>query len=233
MLNKTKTGEQDHFQLFSSAIPVSVILTALSCCNKVSRRLDVLKIHKEVYKHKPGDGKWSRNSRNWRCNICPCSGSKKITRRYDSLLQLERIKATLERDHNLPFPRGYGVPSNGSLKILLAWSLLPFRNCNPRNSIPDTNCITVTSFSKDGKRLTFFLDLNYPASETGKNAISLSKKHDTRVKVRLDCNQGYTSATLAGRQWQPANSKMRRRYLKILTLRITIILLLALTFICI
>ncbi len=87
----------------------------------------------------------------------------------DSLIQPERIRTTLEKEHRLLLSPAGIVVKQWIASDPVGMVPLAFGKLKSLNFDPGYELYNGYIFSKDGKRLTFFLDLKHAASETGAN----------------------------------------------------------------
>lgn len=148
--------------------------------------------------------------------------------KIDSLIRPEQIKATLMREHKLLLSPAGMVAKQWIARDPVGMVPIAFQKLQSLQFDPGYELYNGYIFSKDGKRLTFFLDLTYPASETGKNAL-LFRQAD---QLLLQWTKQYPGLHISyfGGPAVAAGNAVQMRSDTILTLSITIILLLGLTF---
>lgn len=146
----------------------------------------------------------------------------------DSLIQPERIKETLVKEHNLLLSPAGMVAKQWIAQDPVGIVPIAFQKLQSLQFDPGYELYNGYIFSKDGKRLTFFLDLTHPASETGRNAV-LFQKTD---KLLAAWNKQYSNLHISyfGGPAVAAGNAVQMRSDTILTLSITVVLLLGLTF---
>lgn len=146
----------------------------------------------------------------------------------DSLIQPQRIRETLVKEHNLLLSPAGMVAKQWIAQDPIGIVPVAFQKLQSLQFDPGYELYNGYIFSKDGKRLTFFLDLAYPASETGKNA-ALFERTD---KLLATWSRQYPGIHISyfGGPAVAAGNAVQMRSDTILTLSITIVLLLVLTF---
>ena len=148
--------------------------------------------------------------------------------KIDSLIQPERIKQTLENNRQLLLsPAGIvykRVIAQDPVGISgLVWSKLKQLQFDPSFETYEGYL-----FSNNQKRLTFFLTPKYPAGETGKNSRFFAEL-DKQVAEFEQENPGVHLTYFGGPAVAAGNASQMRTD-TIVTLSVTIVLLLALTF---
>lgn len=146
----------------------------------------------------------------------------------DSLIQPAQIKSTLEKEHKLLLSPAGMVAKQWIAQDPVGIMPLAFRKLQSLHFDPGYELYKGYIFSSDGKRLTFFMDLKNPASATGKNAVFF-KQLDTFLKEWKAKYQGLHVSYFGGPAVAAGNAVQMRND-TILTLSITIVLLLVLTY---
>jgi len=146
----------------------------------------------------------------------------------DTLLQPQRIRATLENNRKLLMS-----PASVVYKTLVAtdpvgMSGLVWQKLATLQFDPDYETYDGYIFSKDGSRLTFFLKPVHKAAETGKNSTFFSALNDYQDQWQQQ-HPGIHITYFGGPAVAAGNATQLRTD-TIVTLSITIILLIALTF---
>ncbi|PSK94760.1 trifunctional MMPL family transporter/lysophospholipid acyltransferase/class I SAM-dependent methyltransferase [Taibaiella chishuiensis] len=146
----------------------------------------------------------------------------------DSLVQPERIRATLEKEHRLLLSPAGIVAKQWIAGDPIGMVPLAFNKLKSLHFDPGYELYNGYIFSKDSKRLTFFLELKHPASETGING-KFFKQLDGQLQDWNRAHPGLHTSYFGGPAVAAGNASQMRAD-TILTLSITIALLLALTF---
>lgn len=146
----------------------------------------------------------------------------------DRLLEQETLKNTLSKDRKLLLSPAGIIASDWIAKDPAGIMNLVFPKFKTLNFDPNYNLYNGFIFNKSNQKLIFFLEPAYPASETGKNGI-LFKRID---KLLADWDQQHPGleTTYFGGPAVAAGNAMQMRQDTVLTLSITLILLLTLTF---
>ncbi len=146
----------------------------------------------------------------------------------DSLIQPERIKTTLNREHKLLLSPAGIVAKQWIAQDPIGIVPLAFSKLKTLNFDPDYELYNGYIFSRDGKRLTFFLELNHASSETGING-QFFKKLDAALQTWNKERPALHTSYFGGPAVAAGNASQMRTD-TILTLSITVVLLLALTY---
>lgn len=149
-------------------------------------------------------------------------------RHIDTLIQPERIKETLDKEHKLLLSPAGMVAKQWIAQDPIGMVPLAFRKLQSLQFDPGYELYNGYLFSKDAKRLTFFLDLSHPASATGKNSVFF----DLTDKLLEQWSREHPGLHISyfGGPAVAAGNALQMRNDTLLTLSITILLLLALTF---
>ncbi|MFA6057175.1 MAG: 1-acyl-sn-glycerol-3-phosphate acyltransferase [Taibaiella sp.] len=228
VLNKTKTGEQI---IFTVSFKDTTVSNPDSLIQQQQRFQDELAIAGKGYikniQAQINDEKEQQFSA-LALQYLPLFLEEKDYDQIDSLIQPERIKETLVKEHNLLLSPAGMVAKQWIAQDPVGIVPIAFQKLQALQFDPGYALYNGYIFSKDGKRLTFFLDLTYPASETGKNA-ALFQKTD---KLLATWNKQYPGLHISyfGGPAVAAGNAVQMRSDTILTLSITVVLLLALTF---
>jgi 1-acyl-sn-glycerol-3-phosphate acyltransferase len=228
VLNKTKTGEQ-------------IIFTVSFNDTTVSNHDSLIQLQQRFQEELAATGKGYIKNIQTQINdekeqqfsalaiqYLPLFLEEKDYDQIDSLIQPERIKETLVKEHNLLLSPAGMVAKQWIAQDPVGIVPIAFQKLQALQFDPGYELYNGYIFSKDGKRLTFFLDLTYPASETGKNA-ALFQKTD---KLLTAWNKQYPGLHISyfGGPAVAAGNAVQMRSDTILTLSITVVLLLVLTF---
>lgn len=228
VLSKTKTGEQVIFTLSftdsSRTDPDSLILVQQALQHTIEQ----------------GNSAWIKNIQA-QINDEKEQQFSTLTQQYlplfleaqdyntiDSLLQPERIKATLEKEHKLLLSPAGIVAKQWIARDPVGMVPLAFAKLKALNFDPGYELYDGYIFSKDGKRLTFFLELKHAAAETGING-QFFKKLDAVLQHWRQVQPGVHASYFGGPAVAAGNASQMRAD-TILTLSITVVLLLALTY---
>jgi 1-acyl-sn-glycerol-3-phosphate acyltransferase len=148
--------------------------------------------------------------------------------RMDTLLQPGQLKTTLEKEHRLLLSPAGMVAKQWIAQDPVGIMPIAFQKLQSLQFDPAYELYRGYIFSKDEKRLTFFIDLKYPAAETGKNAILFGAMDELLLKWKKD--QPGIRITYFGGPAVAAGNASQMRQDTILTLSITVLLLLGLTY---
>lgn len=145
----------------------------------------------------------------------------------DSLTSPDKLKETLEREHRLLLSPAGTMAKQWIAADPVGILPLAFRKLQMLSFDPNYELYNGYIFSKNEKKLTFFLEPVYPASETGKNQELINKLEELMGMWNKEHPQVKTiyfggPAVAAGNAYQMRNDT-------ILTLGITVVLLLLLT----
>jgi 1-acyl-sn-glycerol-3-phosphate acyltransferase len=228
VLNKTKTGEQIVFTLsfkdsaLSNPDSLIVLQQAVDSALNASGKDYVKQIQSQINDEK--EQQFSAIA----LQYLPLFLEEKDYAKIDSLIQPEQIKSTLDKEHKLLLSPAGMVAKQWIAQDPIGMMPQAFQKLQSLRFDPGYELYNGYIFSSDGKRLTFFMDLKNPASATGKNAVyfnQLDKWLDQWQTKYPGLHISYFGgpAVAAGNATQMRNDT-------ILTLSITILLLLALTF---
>jgi 1-acyl-sn-glycerol-3-phosphate acyltransferase len=228
VLNKTKTGEQVIFTLSfkdsSISNPDSLILlqNGLQTLIEKDNKAWIKAIQAQINDDK--EQQFSAIA----LQYLPLFLEKEDYVTIDSLIQPERIKATLDKEHKLLLSPAGIVAKQWIAQDPVGMVPLAFSKLKTLNFDPDYELYNGYIFSRDGKRLTFFVELQHKASETGING-RFFKGLDAALQA---WNQMHPETHLSyfGGPAVAAGNASQMRADTILTLSITVILLLALTY---
>jgi predicted exporter len=177
VLNKTKTGEQIVFTLSFADTTVSNPDSLIIIQQQFQQELDTTgKGYIKEIQAQVNDEKEQQFSA-LALQYLPIFLEEKDYQEIDSLIQPARIKETLIKEHNLLLSPAGMVAKQWIAQDPVGIVPIAFRKLQSLQFDPGYELYNGYIFSKDGKRLTFFLDLAHKASETGKNA-KLFKKTD-------------------------------------------------------
>lgn len=228
VLNRTKTGEQVvftiSFQDTSLSNPDSLIILQ----QKLQQELNatgkgyIKNIQSQV------DDEKVQQFIGLALQYLPLFLDEKDYLRIDSLTQPEQIKKAMEHDYKMLIAPTGAVAKQWIPQEPLGIMPIVLQKLQALQFDPGYELYNGYILSKGGKRLTFFLDLIYPASETGKNAAFFQKADELFHRWKQQYPQLHTS--YFGGPAVAAGNAVQMRNDTILTLSITIVLLLALTF---
>ncbi len=228
VLNKTKTGEQVIFTFSFRDTALSNPDSLIQLQQYFQAELDSTgKGYIRDIQALINDGKEQQFSA-LALQYLPLFLEEQDYRQIDSLIQPERIKATLDKEHKLLLSPAGMVAKQWIAQDPVGMVPIAFQKLQALQFDPGYELYNGYIFSKDGQRLTFFLNLSHPASETGKNAI-LFQKTDALLAQWAKKYPGLHISYFGGPAVAAGNA-VQMRSDTILTLSITIILLLALTF---
>lgn len=228
VLNKTKTGEQVVFTLsFKNAginNPDSLILLQQRFQSELERtgKGYIDSIQSQVNEEK--EQAFSVLA----LQYLPLFLEEKDYRQIDSLIQPERIKETLIKEHKLLLSPAGMVAKQWIAQDPVGIVPIAFQKLQSLQFDPNYELYNGYIFSKDNKRLNFFLTPHYPAGATGENEI-LFANLDQLLKQWGETYPGLHISYFGGPAVAAGNA-VQMRTDTILTLGITILLLLALTF---
>lgn len=228
VLNKTRTGEQIVFSFSFTDSGISQPDSLILLQESFRQAMDATgKGYIRNIQAQVNDDKEQRFTE-LALQYLPLFLEEKDYLQIDSLIQPDRIKETLEKEHKLLLSPAGMVAKQWIAQDPVGLVPIAFRRLQSLQFDPGYELYNGYIFSKDGKRLTIFLDLNYPASETGKNAVFFQKTDSLLAQWAVKYPGLHISyfggpAVAAGNAIQMRNDTL-------LTLSITIVLLLALTF---
>jgi 1-acyl-sn-glycerol-3-phosphate acyltransferase len=228
VLNKTKTGEQIVFTVSFIDTTVSNPDSLIGLQQSFQGELDstgkgyIRSIQSQINDEK--EQQFSALA----IQYLPLFLEEKDYPKIDSLIQPERLKETLIKEHNLLLSPAGMVAKQWIAQDPVGIVPIAFQKLQSLQFDPGYELYNGYIFSKDGKRLTFFLDLKTKASETGKNA-KLFEKMD-QLLGRWKRQYPGLHISYFGGPAVAAGNAVQMRFDTILTLSITIVLLLALTF---
>jgi len=228
VLSKTKTGEQIIFSLSftDTAIsnPDSLILAsqALEQALAQTGKGYIKAIQSQIDEEK--EQQFSALA----LQYLPLLLEEQDYRTIDSLIQPGLVKATLAKAHKILLSPAGMVAKQWIARDPVGIVPLAFRKLQALQFDPGYELYNGYIFSQDGKRLTLLLDLVHPASETGRNA-AFFKKVDMLL-AQWQKNQPGLHISYFGGPAVAAGNAVQMRADTILTLSITVVLLLALTF---
>lgn len=228
VLNKTRTGEQIVFTLsFSDTTlnnPDSLILLQQRFQHdlEIAGKGYIRQIQSQINDEK--EQQFSELA----LQYLPLFLEEQDYLQIDSLIRPERIKETIAREHRLLLSPAGMVAKQWIAQDPVGMVPIAFGKLRSLQFDPGYGLYNGYIFSSDEKRLTFFLDLVHPASETGKNAQFFEKINTLTVQWQQQYPQLHIS--YFGGPAVAAGNAVQMRHDTILTLSITIALLLALTF---
>lgn len=149
-------------------------------------------------------------------------------KKIDRLISREQIKNTLHAERKMLLSPAGTVLKQWIARDPVGIVPLALQKLQSLQFDPGYELYKGYVFSKDGQRLTFFLDLKYPASATGANAQLFAQVDDFLESWAVAYPQLHTSY-FGGPAVAAANASQMRSD-TLLTLSLTIVLLLALTF---
>ena len=228
VLNKTKTGEQIiitlSFNDTNTNNPDSLIMLQQQlelALNKVGQGY-IKKIESRVNEEK--EQAFSALA----IQYLPLFLEEKDYEQIDALLQPAKIEATLIKEHRLLLSPAGMVAKQWIAQDPVGIVPIAFQKLQSLQFDPNYELYNGYIFSKDGKRLTFFLEPQFASAETGKNAILL--KQIAKLKTEWLQDYPHLKFSYFGGPAVAAGNAVQMRNDTILTLSITIVLLLALTF---
>lgn len=228
VLNKTKTGEQIVFTLSFKDNTVSNPDSLIALQQSLET---ILSKEKQEYirqiQSRINDEKEQQFSAIV-LEYLPLFLEEKDYAKIDSLIQPEQIKSTLAKEHKLLLSPAGMVAKEWIARDPVGIMPLAFQKLQSLQFDPGYELYNGYIFSNDGKRLTFFLDLKNPASATGKNAVFF-KELDALLKGWKARYPGLHISYFGGPAVAAGNA-IQMQHDTIVTLSITIVLLLALTF---
>jgi len=228
VLNKTKTGEQIVFTLsfkdstFSSPDSLIALQQVFEADLSSHEKNDIKQIQSQINDEK--EQQFSAIA----LQYLPLFLEEKDYPKIDSLIQPAQIRSTLEKEHKLLLSPAGMVAKQWIAQDPIGIMPLAFQKLQGLQFDPGYELYNGYIFSSDGKRLTFFLDLKNPASATGKNAVFF-KGLDVLIKQWESKYSGLHISYFGGPAVAAGNAVQMRND-TILTLSITIVLLLALTY---
>jgi 1-acyl-sn-glycerol-3-phosphate acyltransferase len=228
VLNKTKTGQQVIFTLAfkdrSFVQPDSLITLqeALQQMIEKSGKGYIKNIQDRVSDEK--EQQFSEIA----INYLPLFLTEKDYREIDRLLEPETLKNTLAKERKLLLSPAGVVASNWIARDPAGMMNLVFPKFQALHFDPNYNLYDGFIFDKDLKKLIFFLEPAYPASETGKNGIFFTQLN--KVLRTWDLEHPGLETTYFGGPAVAAENAMQMRQDTILTLSMTLVLLLILIF---
>lgn len=149
-------------------------------------------------------------------------------KKIDALISEKQINATLEKEHKLLLSPAGMVAKQWVAQDPIGMMPLAFQKLQTLQFDPDYELYNGYIFNKSQQRLTFFLDLSNPASATGKNAVFFANV-DKLIKEWTQQHTGVHVSYFGGPAVAAGNAVQMRQD-TILTLSITVLLLLALTY---
>jgi 1-acyl-sn-glycerol-3-phosphate acyltransferase len=228
VLNKTKTGEQIIFTVSFKDTTISDPDSLMLMQQRFQQALAVAgKDYIKNIQAQINDEKEQQFSE-LAIQYLPLFLEEKDYSQIDSLIRPQRIKETLVKEHNLLLSPAGMVAKQWIAQDPVGIVPIAFQKLQSLQFDPGYELYNGYIFTKDGKRLTFFLDLTYPASETGKNA-ALFQKTD-KLLAAWDKQYPGLHISYFGGPAVAAGNAVQMRNDTILTLSITVLLLLALTF---
>lgn len=228
VLNKTKTGEQIIFTVSFTDTAVSHPDSLILLQQRFQQALGTAgKGYIKNIQSQINDEKEQQFSA-LALQYLPLFLEEKDYARIDSLIRPDRIRETLIREHNLLLSPAGMVAKQWIAQDPVGIVPIAFQKLQSLQFDPGYELYNGYIFSKDGKRITFFLDLAHPGSETGKNAV-LFKKTDQLLDAWHTQYPGLHISYFGGPAVAAGNAVQMRND-TILTLSITVVLLLALTF---
>jgi 1-acyl-sn-glycerol-3-phosphate acyltransferase len=228
VLNKTKTGEQIVFtlsfkdSLLSSPDSLIIFQQALEADLNKNEKDNIRQIQSQINDEK--EQQFSAIALQYLPLFLEESDYQKI----DSLIQPVQIKSTLEKEHKLLLSPAGMVAKQWIAQDPVGIMPLAFQKLQSLQFDPGYELYNGYIFSSDEKRLTFFLDLKNPASATGKNAVFF-KNLDALI-AKWESKYPNLHISYFGGPAVAAGNAVQMRDDTILTLSITIVLLLALTY---
>lgn len=228
VLNKTRTGEQVVFSLsFSDTAisdPDSLILAQqlLQQALTITGKGFIKTIQAQI------DDEKEQQFSSLALQYLPLFLEEKDYTAIDSLLEPERIRTSIAKAHKLLLSPAGMVAKQWIARDPVGMTPIAFSKLQTLQFDPGYELYNGYIFSRDGKRITFLLDLTYPASETGRNAWFFRKVDALLAQWKKD-RPGLHISYFGGPAVAAGNA-VQMRADTVLTLSITIILLLALTF---
>ena len=228
VLNKTKTGEQIIFSFSFTDTTLSNPDSLILMQQNFQQALDstgkgyIRNIQAQV------DDSKEQQFSSLALQYLPLFLEAKDYAKIDSLIEPAQIEANLDKAHKLLLSPAGMVAKQWIAQDPIGMVPLAFQKLQALQFDPNYELYNGYIFSKDGKRLTFFLDLSHPASETGKNAILFEKTDVLLAHWKTRYPELHIS--YFGGPAVAAGNAVQMRSDTILTLSITVVLLLALTF---
>ncbi len=146
----------------------------------------------------------------------------------DSLIRPEQVKSTLDKEHKLLLSPAGIVAKQWIAQDPIGMVPLAFSKLKSLNFDPGYELYNGYIFSRDGKRLTFFLELKHAAAETGINGRFFDRLN-TLLQQWKAAHPDLHASYFGGPAVAAGNASQMRAD-TLLTLGITVALLLALTF---
>lgn len=228
VLNKTRTGEQIVFTFSFSDTAASNPDSLIALQEQFSRDLErtgkgyIKSIHAQV------SDETEQQFPELALQYLPLFLEEADYARIDTLIRPERIKSSIAAAHKLLLSPAGMVARQFIARDPVGMMPVALGKLRSVQFDPGYELYNGYIFSRDGKRLTIFLDLLAPASATGRNA-GLFNKADGLI-ARWRQQQPQLHISYFGGPAVAAGNAVQMRHDTILTLSITIMLLLALTF---
>ncbi|WP_162902920.1 trifunctional MMPL family transporter/lysophospholipid acyltransferase/class I SAM-dependent methyltransferase [Taibaiella koreensis] len=228
VLNKTRTGEQIIFSLSFGDSTISDPDSLIRASTALER--DLAQTGKGYIKAIQAqiDEEKEQQFSTLALQYLPLLLEAQDYRTIDSLIQPAQLKATLAKEHKLLLSPAGMVAKQWIAQDPAGIIPIAFRKLQSLQFDPGYELYNGYIFSRDGKRLTFLLDLSYPASATGRNAVFFEKTD--RLLAQWQKERPGLHISYFGGPAVAAGNAVQMRTDTILTLSITIVLLLALTF---
>ncbi len=228
VLNKTKTGEQIVFTLSfkdeNYLAPDSLILLQQSLQQKLEAAAGK---HIKGITSQIADDKEQQFAA-LAIDYLPLFLEESDYIKIDSLTQPAVIKETLVREHKLLLSPAGIVAKQWIAADPIGMVPIALQRLQSLNFDTAYQLYNGYVFSKDERRLNFFMESAFAASETGKNQMLFAQVDDV-LKSWLKGNSGVSAYYFGGPAVAAGNAAQMRND-TILTLSITVVLLLALTF---
>jgi len=228
VLNKTRTGEQ---VVFSCSFADTAVVAPDSLILLQQRFQDQLSVTGSGYigtLTAQLDGDKEQLLSDMAQQYLPLFLEAEDYRHIDSLIRPEHIRESMRRAHTMLLSPAGTVAKQWIAQDPVGMMPVAFGKLQSLQFDPGYELYNGYIFNRAGTRLTFFLEPRYPASETGKNAILFQRVDSLLASWQKQYPQLHIS--YFGGPAVAAGNAVQMRHDTLLTLTVTVILLLGLTF---
>ncbi|MNU52766.1 2-acyl-glycerophospho-ethanolamine acyltransferase [compost metagenome] len=228
ILNKTKTGEQLVFTLHFTDTSLQNPDSLIGLQEALESKLSALQPQYINSIQSRNDDNKEQQFSDLAMQYLPLFLTEEDYKRIDTLTQPAQLRSSLDQQHKLLLSPAGMVAKNWIAADPIGMMPLAFAKMQALNFDPNYELYNGYIFNSTLNKLTFFLTPRYASGETGKNK-QFIRELDKIISDFQQQHPGITTEYFGGVAVAAANADQMQRD-TILTLSITIVLLLALTY---